>query len=143
MTCPNRIRGLTLWQPMGWAIAAGHKPIENRPRKPYRGVTHLAIHAGAKFHAPHAEQIRDYLGIEVPPRGELVHGAIICVVRLTGYVTESESPWYSGPFGWTLADVKPLPVPIVRKGALGLWRLTDVEMMNLRLQLELEGDWTS
>lgn len=130
------IRGLTLWQPMAWAIAAGHKRIENRPWKPWAGVTHLAIHAGAKYHAPHAMQIRSVLGIEVPPRDQLAFGAILCVARLVGYVHEDDAiqgpdhadPWFSGPFGWKLTDVRALETPIPRKGSLGLWSLSDAEI---------------
>jgi hypothetical protein len=42
-------RALTLWQPWAWLVAAGHKPIENRPRgfshKSFRGD--FWIHAGS------------------------------------------------------------------------------------------------
>lgn len=145
------IRGLTLWQPMAWAIAAGHKRIENRPWAPWRGVTHLAIHAGATYHRPHAEQITEHFGIEVPARRDLVFGAILCVVRLNGFVHEDDDidqpehddPWFSGPFGWKLSDVQRLETPIPRKGMQGLWRLTDDDLVELNRQLTEGAPWGS
>jgi len=130
------IRGLTLWQPMAWAIAAGHKRIENRPWKPWRNVSHLAIHAGAKYHRAHAEQIAA-IGIEVPDRGDLVFGAIIAVVPLRGHVHVDavgvpdhyrDNPWFSGPYAWLLGDVVKLDEPIARRGAQGLWNLDPHEL---------------
>lgn len=117
------IRGLTLWQPMAWAISDLDKRIENRPWKPWAGVTHVAIHAGLTYHRPHAEQIAEVFGIEVPKRSDLPKGAIVAVARLAGCVEESDDPWFSGPFGWVLDDVVKLPEPIPIKGAMGLWHL--------------------
>lgn len=123
----TELRGLTLWQPMAWAISDIPEPdakrIENRPWKPWRGVTHVAIHAGAKFYRPHAEQIEDVFGISVPSKKELPSGAFVAVARLAGCLEQSDDPWFSGPFGWLLADVVKLPEPIPSKGALGLWRI--------------------
>ena len=31
------------------------------------------------------------------------------------------SPWWFGPVGWILADVRPLATPVPCKGAQGLW----------------------
>lgn len=130
----NVIRGLTLWQPMAWAIAAGHKPIENRSWRP-RGVTHLAIHAGSKYHRPHADQMLEFLGIEPPARSELDRMAIIAVARLNGFVESSDSPWFSGPFGWCLEEVRALADPIPRKGMLGLWSVTLEERQEIERQV--------
>ncbi len=127
------VRALTLWQPMAWAISDFTKRIENRPWKPWAGVTHIAIHAGAKYHRAHAEQIHEAFGVEVPR--ELPHGALVAVARLVGYIHVDDGPmltqlagletdpWFSGPYGWVLADVTKLPEPIACKGALGLWKL--------------------
>lgn len=127
------IRGLTLWQPMAWAISDLKEPqakrIENRPWQPWAGVTHVAIHAGSKYHRPHAEQIAEAFGIEVPRK--LPHGVVLCVARIDGVADPTCSdPWFCGPgvdgdpnYGWRLADVVRLPSPLPCRGALGLWRL--------------------
>lgn len=117
------IRGLTLYQPMAWAISDFTKRIENRSWKPWAGVTHLAIHAGMKFHQDHVDQILEVFGREVPPKDELPYGRIVAVARLAGYVEASDDPWFSGPYGWLLEDVRKLVEPIRCKGSLGLWKL--------------------
>lgn len=132
-----QIRGLTLWQPMAWAVAAGHKPIENRPWRPYRDVTHVAIHAGQRWHRIHEMQIRRLLGIDVPKQAHR-HGCIIAVARIAGVVTKSDSPWFSGPYGWVLDEVVALDDPVPCKGSLGLWRLPIIESVKMEKQLPRE-----
>lgn len=128
------LRGLTLWNPMAWALASGIKPVENRPWKPWKGVTHLAVHAGAKWHEDHRRQILEArLAPTVPRKSELQAHAIIGVVRLVGYVTDAADPyfnehpearaWFSGPFGWLVSNARELDKPIAYRGALGLFGL--------------------
>lgn len=126
------LRGLTVWNPMAWAIAIGRKPIENRTQRPYAGVTHIAIHAG-KWHEPHRKQMLDAGLFDVVPRRDQAQAGIVAVVRLMGYITSphdelfEEHPsarvWFSGPVGWVLGHVRPLDEPIPYKGAQGLWVL--------------------
>lgn len=118
-------RVITLWQPMCWAIAHAGKNIENRTWKPPTSLDWLAIHAGTTYHEDHAHQIEDEFGISVPPRSELVFGAIIAICRVSGYAMASDNPWFSGPYGWILQKVKALPEPQHCKGSLGLWRPPD------------------
>lgn len=35
------------------------------------------------------------------------------------------SPWFFGPFGWALDEIRPLAEPVPCKGALGLWRVPE------------------
>lgn len=125
---------LTIWQPMAWAISAGHKRIENRTWvRPHLVDPQLAIHAGKEWHAPHAEQMRELLGIDVPPRAHAQHGAVIAVARVAGFVHKDSKqknaakyiadPFFSGPYGWVLTDVVALPKPVLCKGRQGLWTL--------------------
>lgn len=129
------IRGLTVWNPMAWAIALGHKPIENRTRRPFAGVSHLAIHVG-KWHEQHRQQMLDAeIFAAVPTRGMLApqQGCVVAVARVLGYVTSlhdelfTEQPdaraWFSGPFGWVLGDVREVAQPLPCKGMLGAWVL--------------------
>lgn len=51
---------------------------------------------------------------DLPLRG------IIGVVEVTGVVTRSNSPWFDGPYGWTLANPREVPfVPL--RGSQGLF----------------------
>ncbi len=131
----DNLRALTLWQPMAWAISDYTKRIENRPWKPWPDAIgrRLAIHAGSKYHRPHAEQIRDAFGVDVPRR--LPQGAIVAVCTVVDYVHEDDhpnmgqraalvdDPWFSGPFGWVLGNVVKMREPVPCKGSLGLWRV--------------------
>ena len=81
---PIRItRALTLRQPWAWAVAAGHKDVENRTwQTPHRGW--LAIHAGGEWADSGAvalcTQLLDDAGVAIPPKQHLIRSAIIAVV---------------------------------------------------------------
>lgn len=139
------MRALTLWQPMAWAISDFTKRIENRPWKPWAGVTTIAIHAGMKYHREHAEQIWEAFGVEPPSRADLPRGAIVAVAEIVGCIDGedendphhelAESPWFCGPYGWILDNVRRLPDPVPCLGALGLWGLGPEREAAVRCQL--------
>lgn len=145
------IYAITLRHPWSFAIARLGKDIENRTWKPPRhliGQT-IAIHGGAvpkgqaledcKSDAAHiireiwtSEYMRslprsttDWLKVD-KERGHssnwIVPG-IVATALLAEVVTESDSPWFSGPYGWVLEDVKPVDPPIPHTGARGLWEV--------------------
>lgn len=122
MTAP--LRALTIWRPWAGLIAAGVKPIENRDWPPPKSLVgeYLAIHAGKKWDgdgATWAWALMDRLGLHVPAARANAEG-IVAVARVTGAVTTSDSPWFVGDYGWTLAEVVAIdPVPC--KGMQGLW----------------------
>lgn len=136
------LRALTLWQPMAWAISDYTKRVENRPWKPWKGIREIAIHAGLTYHAPHAEQIADAFGVEVPKRDAVPQGAIVAVALVAGYICEEDEgapeltdPWFSGPYGWLLENVRKLsPVPC--RGAQGLWSVPPAIETQIRLHLQ-------
>ncbi|MDH4230325.1 MAG: ASCH domain-containing protein [Nitrospirota bacterium] len=74
------MKAISVQQPWAWAIAQGHKPVENRRwRTHHRG--RLAIHA------PHtvdcaAYPVLDRLGLFPPPIEKLPRGVIVCTVDL-------------------------------------------------------------
>lgn len=118
------MRTLSIRQPWAWLICQGHKTIENRDwSTDYRGP--FQIHAGAgivqRDYRELAARLDAELGILVPPFTDLERmprGGIVGVATLTGIVTDSEDPFFFGPFGWTLADATPLPF-VPWKGQLG------------------------
>lgn len=134
------MKALTLWQPWAWWVASGQKPVENRPWKPPASAigTTIAIHAGQRYDCDALSFIEkatlvleDRLDADGLVSGRT--GAVLGVARITGYVQEGqlhpdpalESPWFFGPFGWTLDKIVTLKDPVPCKGALGLWRLPD------------------
>ena len=127
-------RGLTLWQPMAWAISDFTKRIENRPWKPWSVAKRIAIHAGKTYKQDHAIQIAYHFNVVVPSKKRIPLGAIVAVADIVGGVTESDDPWFSGPYGWQLDNVVKMPQPIECSGAQGLWRLSP----DVRLRVEAQ-----
>jgi len=159
------MRGLSVRQPLAWAITTQGKDVENRSRATsYRGL--LAIHA-SKVYDEDAEipvQSAAYrlgaLLAEVEQAGgrteaarHLALGAVVAVATLDSCHWEADcyragirrrgrgtwpcSGWAAlGQFHWTLTDVRPLAAPVPCKGALGLWTLPDDAERAIRAQLE-------
>ncbi|MEM8653275.1 MAG: hypothetical protein AAGF36_00905 [Pseudomonadota bacterium] len=121
---------LSVRQPSAWAIIAGHKPIENRSLGSIRAgrmsLGRICIHAASGLKE---EEFR-YLfwrleqhGVRCPAPLDLPRGAIIGSVEVTGIITESDSEWFGGAAGLTLADPVPC-TPIPAPGALGYFEWT-------------------
>jgi hypothetical protein len=118
------IFGLTLHQPWADLILLGEKTIENRSWQPARHLLgcYLALHAGQTYDFFSAFMIQKRFGIEPREDGEVHKGKIIAVARLDQIVTESDDPWFFGPYGWCLRDVTPIE-PVSCRGARRLWDL--------------------
>ncbi len=119
------MRALSIRQPWAWLIVNNHKDIENRtwPTN-FRG--RIYVHAGRRMVGDDYPAQRKYIaraGIIIPEPLDL--GAIIGEVTITGCVTaESEaaqSPWFCGPYGFTLADPVAYDTPIPYRGRLGFF----------------------
>jgi hypothetical protein len=115
---------ISIQQPWAWLILNG-KDVENRSRWNYKHRGRVRIHAGkrrdddpSRFKAQ-----REYiatLGIEIP--ANLPTGCIVGEATITGTVTESDSPWFEGPVGITLADPVAYADPIPCRGMLGIFQ---------------------
>ena len=120
------MKAITIQQPWAWCIiyveGAERKDIENRSwDTKIRGT--IAIHAGKS-------RQKDLLqGIIEDGFGDELHfGSIIGVVDIVDVVTEYDSEWFEGPFGFVLANPRELPEPIPFKGQLGFWNVpTEIE----------------
>ncbi len=115
-------KALSLTQPMAWAIFNG-KDVENRtwPTK-VRG--RVMIHASQGFDKAHYEFIwlnDSRLVCQLPPRSAFVHGAIIGEVDIIDCVDKHDSPWFTGPYGFVLANPVLYADPIPCKGRLGFF----------------------
>jgi ASCH domain len=98
------VKVLTVRQPWAHLIVAGLKTIENRTwRTNYRGP--LYIHAASKMHDRPVAKIERQFGVTIDPDG-LTLGAVIGRVNLIDIVTQSDSLWFEGPFGWVLQDAE-------------------------------------
>lgn len=125
------MRGLTLWQPWCAIVVDGAtrlphpKKIENRPWAPWKSVigTRIALHAGLRYDREAATKYWEVVrtvGIR-----EGVKGAIMGTAIVAGFVKTADDPWFFGPFGWLLDDVRALAEPIPFKGKQGLWTVPE------------------
>ena len=119
---------LSVKQPWAWLIVHGLKDIENRTWPPgFRG--RIYVHASKRF---------DYEGwgsLCRNPRGRLdkvdpkdwaiiwaiitvnpTLGAIIGEVDIVDCVAESDSPWFTGPYGFVLRNPVAYECPIPWRG---------------------------
>jgi hypothetical protein len=120
------MRALSIRQPWAWLIVHGFKPVENRDwSTEYRGP--LLIHASktitqkgyAEIVAGLAEALGDRAPV-LPPLAQLQLGGIVGMVDVVDCVTAHDSPYFTGPHGFVLADPQPLPF-LPWKGQLGFF----------------------
>lgn len=102
-------RALSIRQPWAWLIVNGYKDVENREwATRIRG--RVLIHAGKTLDRHGYDWVRlNFPAIPLPRAGELECGGIVGEARVTGCVEDSDSPWFFGPYGFTLADARTLP----------------------------------
>lgn len=113
---------LSVQQPFAWLICNNFKDVENRTwATKYRGP--LLIHASLKVDTEMVAILWEHWGkqeVDLPERFDT--GSIVGIVDMVDCVTESESEWFDGPYGFVLANPQPLP-PLPYKGKLGLWEV--------------------
>jgi len=134
-------RCLSVRQPWAWALVNGFKPLENRDYMPnYRGP--LVIHAGKtlgcirggfEFECYEVAVLAGLGGLLPDCSNEA--GGLVGMVQLTGTVTSSSSPWFSGPIGWCVERAEAWPF-VPWKGRQGIWTLTVEEEHTICVQLE-------
>jgi hypothetical protein len=81
----------------------------------------IAIHAGGVLEQDGLAWLQ-LRGFSVPEN--LPRAAVVGTARIEAVIEEPvDDPWWEGPVGWLLAEVKPLPEPISCPGGQGLWKL--------------------
>jgi hypothetical protein len=127
------MKALSIQQPWAWAILFAGKDIENRTwNTHYRGE--IVIHAPASFQS-FARWPRS-----VPrPDPEALHlRAILGVADLVDVVERSRSRWWlGGPFGFVLANPRPLAETIPCKGNSSFWSVPAAVARSIRRQLDM------
>lgn len=106
------IRALSIKQPYPHHIFHDGKDVENRDW-PTRGRGWFLIHAGVSKSELDADDARDMA---------LPRGGIVGAARIVDCVTEMESQWFFGKYGFVLRDAFPLPL-IPCRGQLGFFAL--------------------
>jgi hypothetical protein len=125
MPFPSRFPALSVRQPWADLIMIGEKDVENRSRRTrFRGT--ILLHASAAKPKPElAEAFRSDAAaagwIKKNEPWEFDLGAILGTIDILDCVQASSSRWFSGPFGWILANAKPFDDVIPFKGAVGIF----------------------
>ncbi|MEW5422678.1 ASCH domain-containing protein [Amorphus sp. 3PC139-8] len=118
---------LSAWQPWAWLIVQGFKPIENRSWRTWRRGRVL-IHASKKVdRAAMAAVQADRHPVTGKPMAfgapaVFETGGIVGEAAIVNCVSESDSDWFVGPYGFVLRSPRPLPFTPCR-GALGIFKL--------------------
>jgi len=131
----RHILGLSLTRPWPFAFVNGpeemRKRVENRSWPPPQSAIgqYLALHAAQSWSEDDHDWIEELTGLIVPSRAESPHSIIFAVCRLVGYVekvsderlSDEQSQWFFGPFGWLFDEFVKLVEPVPCKGARKLW----------------------
>lgn len=129
------MRALTLWRPWAVAIVSHGKRIENRTWAPPRWMVgkDIAIHNGKRIDKAGIAAVMLILRGDQPAfamdaqRLLGPESAIVGLATITGFVEHSDSPWFCGPVGWVLDNVRACE-PVSCRGSQGLWTVPpDIE----------------
>lgn len=121
---------LSIRQPWAWSIVHAGKDIENRSW-PTRFRGRVLIHAGLCFDGDADDefltltmQSAALVGgapvSKIPEASRLPKGGIVGIAEIVDCITHSDSPWFFGPYGFVLENVRPLPFHPC-KGRLGFF----------------------
>ncbi|WP_044558716.1 ASCH domain-containing protein [Azospirillum sp. B4] len=133
MSQPQSIpdRALSIRCPWQWFVLHGGKDVENRKRwTSYRGT--VLVHASSWWQplsilqhlcafSPLAKATTGRETTLADLQKEA--GCIVGMVDIVDCVTKVESPWFFGPYGYSLANPIPFKRPVPCKGALGFFRV--------------------
>tara|TARA_R110000824_G_scaffold169601_4_gene346741 strand:+ start:656 stop:1102 length:447 start_codon:yes stop_codon:yes gene_type:complete len=131
---------LTIHQNWAWAIAEGHKTIENRrSNSSYRGL--LLIHAGRSDDS--LDESRAFCkSQDVPPpsKSQLPFGKIVAACMMInsvefGTLFAPRSPWAEGPWCYILSHIVKLQTPVLCRGMPGLFVPDDTIVQAVLRQL--------
>lgn len=123
------MKAISIRQPWAWLILHRGKDIENRVwQTHFRGPVLIHASAGCTLqeYQDAAEFVRREVhpGIVLPPFHSLPRGGIVGQVEITNCVELSCSPWFVGPYGFMLANPKPLEF----KPCRGMLKFFEVEI---------------
>lgn len=118
-------KALSVQSPWAWFIIHKNKTHENRTwSTDYRGP--LYIHVSKKINREAFDFFKEQLQDMMPDLKDFRTGGLIGKVDLVDVVTESDSPWFEGPYGFMLKNPEPIEfVPM--RGQLGIFNFETKE----------------
>lgn len=119
------MKAISVQQPWAWGLLNG-KPVENRTwPTSYRGP--ILLHAGKRFDEDGWDDFVDLCnqtGIPVPDKDSMKRGGFVGISDLVDCVTHHNSPWFFGPYGFVMANARPIEF-IPYRGQLGIFEVPD------------------
>lgn len=117
------MKALSIRQPWAWLIANGIKNIENRNwSTDFRGE--FLIHASKTFDHEGYKFVKNHFHINIPKSFEYDLGGIIGKTELIDCVTQHDSKWFFGKYGFVLINSRPINFREVR----GMQSFFDVKL---------------
>ena len=123
------MKALSIRQPWAFSILFGGKDIENR-NWATRHTGLIALHASSKMTVDDFNDWKQFVydrnlrgaWLDGKVIGDAKRGGIVGVCEITGCTVGSNSPWFVGEYGFTLAKPREIPfIPL--RGQLGLFDL--------------------
>lgn len=108
----GRIKALSIKQPWPHRIFHEGKDVENRDW-PTKGRGWFIVHAGVS---------KSELDMDDPQEAAMPRGGIVGMARIVDCVSEMDSHWFFGRYGFVLRDAFPLDL-IPCRGQLGFFTL--------------------
>jgi len=108
----GEIKALSIKQPYPHHIFHDGKDVENRDW-PTKGRGWFIVHAGVS---------KSELDMDDPAEAAMPRGGVVGMARIVDCVTEMDSRWFYGRYGFVLADAFPLPL-VACRGQLGFFNL--------------------
>jgi hypothetical protein len=126
------VKALSIRSPWWWYILHHGKDIENRDWSTnFRG--RVLIHVGKWWKMEEVGEDFSFCdrvaGTQVRDSPSLVldiglaRGCIVGSVEIVDCVSDSDSPWFFGKYGFVLANPVAFDKPVPRKGALGFFEV--------------------
>jgi len=108
----GEIKALSIKQPYPHHIFHDGKDVENRDWST-RGRGWFIIHAGVS---------KSELDMDDPAEAAMPRGGVVGMARIVDCVTEMDSRWFFGRYGFVLRDAFPLPL-VACRGKLSFFHL--------------------
>jgi hypothetical protein len=108
----GEIKALSIKQPYPHHIFHDGKDVENRDW-PTKGRGWFIVHAGVS---------KTELDMDDPAEAALPRGGAVGMARIVDCVTEMDSRWFFGRYGFVLGDAFPLPL-VTCRGKLSFFNL--------------------
>jgi len=129
----QEMKALTVMQPWAWLIVRGLMDIENRDW-PTRFRGRIYVHASSRWDTAdaHRTALRLLARKCGGPEGQRMWremqrdsrpGCIVGEVDIVDCVTSSRSLWFTGKYGFVLANAVAYKSPIPQRGGIGLFEL--------------------